>query len=90
MALIKCPECENQISDNAETCPNCGYPINNRKPQNIIVKKNEGCFLQTLNLGCMIIIILFVVAIVISFIATGYSFFNHTKKNEAVKIEKVK
>ncbi len=27
--LIKCPECEKEISDKALACPNCGYPINN-------------------------------------------------------------
>lgn len=27
MALIKCPECGKEISDFAETCPNCGFPI---------------------------------------------------------------
>ncbi len=27
MALINCPECNKQISDIAEICPNCGYPI---------------------------------------------------------------
>ncbi|MFR2774884.1 MAG: zinc ribbon domain-containing protein [Anaerostipes sp.] len=27
MALIKCPECKNQISDTASTCPNCGYQM---------------------------------------------------------------
>ena len=27
MALIKCPECGNGISTNAEECPNCGLPI---------------------------------------------------------------
>lgn len=27
MALIKCPECKNNISDKAPTCPKCGYPI---------------------------------------------------------------
>lgn len=31
MALIKCPECGNEISDKAAACPNCGYPID-RKP----------------------------------------------------------
>lgn len=25
MALIKCPECQNEISDNAKICPKCGY-----------------------------------------------------------------
>ncbi|MCR5105483.1 MAG: zinc ribbon domain-containing protein [Eubacterium sp.] len=27
MALIICPECEKKISDKANSCPNCGYPI---------------------------------------------------------------
>lgn len=31
MALIDCSECGKQISDKAESCPNCGNPI---KPQN--------------------------------------------------------
>lgn len=26
MALIKCPECGNSISDKAEKCPHCGIP----------------------------------------------------------------
>ncbi|SEM59376.1 hypothetical protein SAMN04487770_15021 [Butyrivibrio sp. ob235] len=28
MALIKCPECGKEISDQAECCPSCGCPIN--------------------------------------------------------------
>lgn len=27
MALIKCPECNKEISDKAASCPNCGFPI---------------------------------------------------------------
>ena len=27
MALIQCPECGREISDQAEACPGCGYPI---------------------------------------------------------------
>jgi ribosomal protein L7/L12 len=27
MALIKCPECSNEISDQAASCPKCGYPV---------------------------------------------------------------
>ncbi len=36
--LVKCPECELQVSDKASTCPHCGYPlqpnIKPRKPRN--------------------------------------------------------
>lgn len=27
MALMKCPECELQVSDKAVSCPHCGYPL---------------------------------------------------------------
>lgn len=27
MALIKCPECNKQISDKATSCPHCGFPM---------------------------------------------------------------
>ena len=27
MALITCPECDGKVSDRAETCPHCGYPM---------------------------------------------------------------
>lgn len=30
MALIICPECKNQISEFAQSCPNCGFPIKSK------------------------------------------------------------
>ena len=37
MALIKCPECKKEVSDKAEVCPHCGYPLRKRKDE-----KSEG------------------------------------------------
>lgn len=31
MALIKCQECGKEISNKANTCPNCGCPIEKEK-----------------------------------------------------------
>lgn len=31
MAIIKCPECGQQMSDNAKTCPHCGYQYKKEK-----------------------------------------------------------
>lgn len=31
MALINCPECGKEISDQAASCPSCGAPIGNKK-----------------------------------------------------------
>lgn len=33
MALMKCPECELQVSDKAFSCPHCGYPFSNVIPK---------------------------------------------------------
>ena len=37
MALIKCPECNNEFSDRAEACPKCGLPMSELKK---MIKKN--------------------------------------------------
>ena len=41
MSMIKCPECQSEISDKAESCPKCGYPIavNVQTPKQEDVKK---------------------------------------------------
>ncbi|MED9968742.1 MAG: zinc-ribbon domain-containing protein [Ruminococcus sp.] len=45
MALIKCPECNKEVSEKAETCPNCGYSIkeyhNSKKKANKNKKEKE-------------------------------------------------
>lgn len=88
MALIDCPECSHRISDQSNSCPNCGFvtnkthtpttsaPIRNsqaRKPQ-----KKGGCS------GPMIIFIMIIIAI-------GYwfksSYDNYTEKAERYRQE---
>lgn len=32
MALIKCPECDKEVSDKAFACIHCGFPLNNIQP----------------------------------------------------------
>ena len=31
MALINCPECQNEVSEHAKLCPHCGYHIKQKK-----------------------------------------------------------
>lgn len=38
MALMVCPECGKQVSDQAESCPHCGYPI----PKYIAEQKKQA------------------------------------------------
>lgn len=40
MALIKCPECGKEISDKAESCPNCGCPI--EKMEKTLIENDEN------------------------------------------------
>lgn len=37
MALIKCPECNREISDKSKVCIHCGYPLDD---------KNTHCFIN--------------------------------------------
>jgi hypothetical protein len=46
MALVKCPECKKKISTKANTCPNCGAPVES-PPK----KKHSGC-------GCLLAILM--------------------------------
>ncbi len=39
MALIKCPECNAEISDQAIACPNCGCPIKKESTEKVVKTK---------------------------------------------------
>lgn len=62
MALIKCPECDKEISDKASVCPSCGCPIheggddNNSKVETVKPKNK-----QMILVACVCIAVLFVV-----------------------------
>lgn len=40
MALIECPECGKEISDKADSCPQCSYPINPKSASVSVVSSN--------------------------------------------------
>ena len=33
MALIQCAECKKEVSDQAESCPHCGFPIKKKQEE---------------------------------------------------------
>lgn len=39
--LMKCPECELQVSDKALICPHCGYPLQKKKLASVTSKKRR-------------------------------------------------
>lgn len=81
MAIINCPECKNEISSQAINCPHCGFPIARNQEQTIIVQKREGCFLQTLNVGCLLALA-FIALMLISML-----FFSSNLKKHQDKIQ---
>lgn len=56
MALIKCPECRNELSDKANFCPHCGYPLG--------VEKFKSSFPTSLNWGILLAIGLLILGFV--------------------------
>ncbi|MCL2375490.1 MAG: leucine-rich repeat protein [Firmicutes bacterium] len=40
MALIKCPECKREVSDQAASCPGCAFPINKQQYTSASVQKS--------------------------------------------------
>lgn len=48
MALLKCPECNSDVSEYANTCPNCGCPIDIIKSKQPI-SKIEGHLYSLIN-----------------------------------------
>lgn len=91
--IINCPECYKEVSDSAKFCPNCGYPIKEAKesqPPNIIIKKEEGLFMKSLNAGCMIIIVIIVIAFTLSFGTTIFYRIKHAFEPKEQQIEQSK
>ena len=58
MPLIDCPECSNQVSDLAESCPRCGYALDIDAPDleaKIKYKAKTGsggCLIALIGIAC--------------------------------------
>src|SRR5262245_23567061 len=60
MALVNCPECERQISDQAPSCPQCGVPRRNKDASVKAAKPvKSGNSLTTKILAVVIIVMAF-------------------------------
>lgn len=67
MPMVQCPDCAKAISAAAVACPNCGRPMRKAPVPKV---KSEGCFLQTLNCGCVCIVGFIVLLIIIGLFGT--------------------
>lgn len=58
MAIIKCPECGGQVSDKADQCIHCGYPLTkfkeNNNYQQLVNQRQQQLFKNLTNTTCSI------------------------------------
>ena len=78
MSLIKCPECQKDISDSAKICPNCGYSLKSKYIKSI--KTNKKILLLP-----VITIVVLAFCIVIKNLTFDYSFKKYGKIGEYSK-----
>jgi hypothetical protein len=63
MALIKCPSCAKDVSDQADTCPACGHPIK----RGFLGRAGTE---RTFNIGCLVVVIVVLVLVVAGMCST--------------------
>lgn len=74
MALIKCDECQKEISDTAKTCPHCGYNL--KKERKKLNSKNIIYNFRTIS--CFLLILAFIT----SFFAVSFSRDNYSSSRQ--------
>lgn len=80
MALIKCPECNNDVSDLTKTCIHCGFPLKVKEKKKLSIKIDLKNLSQK---NKLLLIIIPVVVLVLSI--TGISI-GAIKKNKTKKL----
>lgn len=60
MPLVSCPDCRRDVSPRAPSCPHCGAPIARGQAPLAEVHGagTEGLFLKSMNLGCLLVLVL--------------------------------
>lgn len=93
MALIKCPECEREISDKANVCPNCGCPIEkvNGDTQKVEITgvkiKNPARVKKYIIISVVVVLISALIAVIGSTIARNKAIKEAEKEAEKEKIK---
>ena len=72
MALIKCPECNTEVSDQADACPKCAYPISGGRHRPVQTVEQTGKKFK-LQLLISVLMIATALVIIITQISRGQS-----------------
>ncbi|MCX6170157.1 MAG: hypothetical protein NTX65_12500 [Ignavibacteriales bacterium] len=73
----KCPFCSEEILADARKCKHCGEYLDpslkeKPSPQQPTVVAKEGCFLQTLNVGCIIVAVIIGIIILVVIFSSAH------------------
>lgn len=62
MSLVKCPECKKKVSEMADACPRCGYPIRQHQfvPKQKMSKKKKYLIVSVI---CVVVTIIFLIVV---------------------------
>lgn len=83
MALIKCPDCGKEFSDQAVACPNCGRP--NALCRNHDYQHNRSAYHHNKSISSNFKFILIIVIVLLAlFLRTSIFLLNKTKTNETI------
>lgn len=69
MSLIKCPKCQNNISNPAAFCSQCGYSINNNSNASVDKSSPNSSIPKKQNNGCVIVLLIFFGLLFIGFLS---------------------
>lgn len=79
MALIKCPECNQEISSHASHCPNCGCPIETIKAETRSIQKKKIKRVVPVLLFVVVVLLCCIVAYPFVRKALNPGYYNHCK-----------
>ncbi len=87
MALISCPECSKQISDQSYSCPHCGYPMKQQKPDTPATPQffgNQKTEKASKQYGCGTFLLLLFIGFILYQCLTSYGEYQErTQQNSA-------
>lgn len=86
MTLIRCPECKKKVSQFAEACPRCGFPIRNYEfSEKTKPNKNYKKILKKIVIISIILLALIIATVISGQVITDYTY---RKQREIAKLER--